>query len=110
MKTISKFTKEQILSFIDGVSETVQRGDTIDPRKELIWSITEIPSGWSIKYQWIKGITYAKVVSDPQLQMDNVKHYDDNFIVLLNCESKRKLCAEIVDAIDYVNSNEFNED
>ena len=110
METIEKFTKEQILSFIDGVSECVQRGDTIDTRKELQWIVTEIPSGWSIKSQWIKAVTLAPNVSDPQLQRDNVYHYDDNFIIILNAESKRKLCSEIVDAIDYINSNEFNED
>jgi hypothetical protein len=107
---ISKLSKEQIEAFIMGVQETTERGDTIDTRKELQWIVTEIPSGWSIKSQWIKAVTLAPNVSDPQLQRDNVYHYDDNFIIILNAESPRKLCSEICDAIDYINSNEFNED
>lgn len=107
---ISKLTKEQLEAFIMGVQETTERGEIIDTRKELEWIVTEIPSGWSIKSMWIKGVTLAPVVRDPQLQRDNVYHYDDNFIIILNSQSKRKLCAEICDAIDYINSNEFNED
>lgn len=107
---ISKLSKEQIEAFIMGVQETTERGDTIDTRKELQWIVTEIPFAWSIKAQWIKAVTLAPNASDPRLQEDNVYHYDDNFIIILNAESKRKLCSEIVDAIDYINSNEFNED
>lgn len=110
MKTIEKFTKENIDGFIAGTQASYERGDVIDPQKELQWIVTEIPSGWSIKSQWIKAVTLAPNVSDPQLQRDNVYHYDDNFIIILNAESPRKLCSEICDAIDYINSNEFNED
>lgn len=108
--TIAKLTKEQIHAFIMGVQECTERGDTIDTRKELQWTVTEIPSGWSIKAQWIKAVTLAPNVSDPQLQRDNTYHYDDYFFQILNGQSKRKLCAEICDAIGYINSNEFNED
>ena len=54
-----------------GVQETTERGDTIDTRKELKWIVTEIPCAWSIKAQWIKAVTLAPIVSDPQLQYDN---------------------------------------
>jgi hypothetical protein len=105
---ISKLTKEQILAFIMGVQECTERGDQIDTRKELNWIVTEIPSGWSIKYQWIKSVTRFPLIN-PMTDKDDIYHYDDNFILILNAESKRKLCAEICDAIDYINSNEFNE-
>jgi len=107
---ISKLSKEQIEAFIMGVQETTERGDTIDTRKELKWIVTEIPCAWSIKAQWIKAVTLAPIVSDPQLQDDNTYHFDDYYFSVLTSQSKQKLCKEICDAIDYINSNEFNED
>ena len=110
MKDISKLTKEQIEAFIQGALTVYQFGDTIDERKELEFIITEIPMAWSIKAVWIKGVTLAPVVSDPILQRDDIKHLDDYYFSVLTSQSPRKLAQEIVDCLDYVNSNEFNED
>ena len=101
-------TKEEVLAFILGVQETTERGDTIDKRKELTWSVSGGDVRWHIKAQWIKAVTRYPLVN-PMTDKDDIYHYDDNFILILNAESKRKLCAEICDAIDYINSNEFNE-
>ena len=103
-------TKEEILAFIDGVSECVQRGDTIDTRKELTFTVSGGDVRWHIKAQWIKGVTIAPNESDPRFQRDNTYHYDDFYFSVSTNDSTRKLCSEIVDAIDYINSNEFNED
>jgi hypothetical protein len=106
---ISKLTKEQIEAFIMGVQECTERGDQIDERKELNWIVTEIPSAWSIKAQWIKSVTRFPLVN-PMTDKEDIYHYDDYYFQILTAQSKRKLCAEIIDAIEYVNNNEFNED
>jgi len=106
---ISKLTKEQLEAFIMGVQETFERGDQIDERKELNWIVTEIPSAWSIKAQWIKSVTRFPLVN-PMTDKEDIYHYDDYYFQILTAQSKRKLCAEIIDVIEYVNSNEFNED
>ena len=103
-------TKEELLAFINGVSETVQRGEIIDRRKELEWSVSGGDVRWHIKALWIKGVTLAPNVNNPMLQKDNTYHYEDFYFSVNTNDSPRKLCSEIVDAIDYINSNEFNED
>lgn len=102
-------TKEEILAFILGVQETTERGDTIEKRKELTWSVSGGDVIWHIKAQWIKGVTLAPNESDPRFQRDNVYHYDDFYFSVSTNDSTRKLCSEICDAIDYIKSNEFNE-
>jgi len=105
---ISKLNKRQIEAFIMGVQETFERGDFIDERKELEWIVTEIPSAWSIKAFWVKAVTrFPK--DNPMTDKDDIYHYDDYYFQILTAQSKRKLCAEIIDCIEYVNSNEFNE-
>jgi len=106
---ISKLTKEQLEAFIMGVQETFERGDQIDERKELNWIVTEIPSAWSIKAQWIKSVTRFPLVN-PMTDKEDIYHYDDYYFQILTNQSKRKLCAEIIDAIEQVNLNDFNED
>ena len=109
MKTLQKLTKEQIEGFIIGVQETTEQGNIIDARKNLQWTVTEIPCAWSIKVLWCKGITrFPK--SNPMTDKDDVYHYDDNYIQVLTSQSKRKLCAEIVEVIEYINNVEFIED
>ena len=108
MKDISKLTKEQIEAFIMGVQETTERGDLIDERKELDWTVTEIPCAWSIKAQWIKAVTRFQLVN-PMTDKDDIYHYDDYYFSILTSQSTRKLCKEVIDCIEYVNSNEFNE-
>lgn len=103
-------TKEEVLAFILGVQLTTERGDVIDKRKELEWSVSGGDIRWHIKAQWIKGVTLAPSVSDPRLQKDNTYHYDDFYFSVSTSDSDQKLCKEICDAIDYINSNEFNED
>lgn len=109
MKDISKLTKEGIEAFIQGALAVYQFGDTIDERKELEFIVTEIPSAWSIKAVWIKSVTRFPLVN-PMTDKDDVYHYDDYYFQVLTCSSPRKLASEIVDCLDYVNSNEFNED
>ena len=106
MKDISKLTKEQIEFFILGVQETIEYGDYIDPRKDLQWTVTEIPSGWSIKVTWTLGVTHYPA-SNPMTDREAEYHIDDYYFQILNTESKRKLCKEVVDAIEVVNENEF---
>lgn len=102
-------TKEEVLSFINGVSETVQRGEIIDKRKELEWSVSGGDIRWHIKAQWIKGVTRYPLVN-PMTDKPDVYHYDDFYFSVSTSDSNQKLCKEICDAIDYINSNEFNED
>lgn len=103
-------TKEELLAFILGVQECTERGDTIDKRKELEWSVSGGDVRWHIKALWVKGVTLAPNVNNPMLQKDNTYHYDDFYFSVSTTDSARKLCSEICDAIDYINSNEFNED
>lgn len=109
LETIEKLTKEQIESFIMGVQECTERGDLIDTRKNLIWIVTEIENvGFNIKAEWIKSVTRYPL-NNPMTDRDDDYHYDDYFFHIIKSQSKRKLCAEICDAIDYVNSNEFKD-
>jgi len=108
MKDISKLNKQQIEAFIMGVQETFERGDFIDERKELEWIVTELDSAWSIKAVWVKAVTRYPY-NNPMTDKDDLYHYDDYYFQILTSESKRKLCAEIIDAIEQVNFNEFNE-
>lgn len=108
MKDISKLTKEQIEAFIMGVVATFERGDSIDERKELQWIITEMPLKWSIKAMWIKSATHYKS-SNPMTDKDSNYVYDDYYFSISTKESPRKLCSEILDTIDVINTFEFNE-
>jgi hypothetical protein len=108
MKDLTKFTKEQIYAFILGVTECTERGDTIDKRKELEWTIAGGDVRWHIKAQWVKAVTrYPK--SNPMTDRDDIYHYDDFYFSISPSDSPRKFCSEICDAIDYINMNEFNE-
>lgn len=109
MKTVNDLNELTLRAFIAGVQETTERGDTIDTRKELKWLIVDLEVGYSVKAQWIKAVTPAKG-DDPRTMIDAIYHYDDYYFQVLNSQSLRKLCSEIVDAIDYINQNEFNED
>jgi len=108
MKDLTKFTKEQIYAFILGVTECTERGDQIDKRKELEWTIAGGDVRWHIKAQWVKAVTrYPK--SNPMTDRDDIYHYDDFYFSISPSDSPRKFCSEICDAIDYINQNEFNE-
>lgn len=102
-------TKEEILAFILGVQLTTERGDTIDKDKQLQWSVSGGDIRWHIKAQWIKGVTRYPLVN-PMTDKPDVYHYDDFYFSVSTTDSDQKLCKEICDAIDYINSNEFNED
>lgn len=101
-------TKEQIEAFIMGVQETFERGDIIDERKQLDWIVTDIPLKWSIKACWVKSIKRYPLVN-PMTDLDDVFYYDDYYFSVPKDCTNRKLCAEIIDAIEVVNEYEFNE-
>jgi len=103
-----ELTKEQIEGFIIGAVNSFERGDFIDERKELQWTVKEYDAHYFIKAVWIKGVTRYPSF-DPQTDKPNDYHYDDNNFKIHKVDSQRKLCAEIYDMIDYINSNEFNE-
>lgn len=107
IQTLEKLTKEQIKGFVLGTQESFERGDFIDPDKNLTWTVKEYDTHFFIKAEWIKSITRYPAVN-PIYDKDDEYHYDDNNFKILKVDSIRKLCAEIYDMIDYVNSNELN--
>lgn len=108
MKDISKLTKEQIEAFIIGVVSTFERGDSIDERKQVIWTVSHVDIRVHIKVDWIKSVTYYKTIN-PITDKDSDYVYDDYYFSVSSQDSPRKLASEILDAIDYINNFEFNE-
>jgi hypothetical protein len=101
-------TKEEVLAFILGVQNCTERGDTIDKRKELTWTVSGGDVRWHIKAQWIKAVTRYPLVN-PMTDKPDEYHYDDFYLSVSTTDTTRKFCSEICDAIDYINMNEFNE-
>jgi len=106
MKTLEKFTKENIDGFIAGTQASYERGDTIDPRKELTFIVTDSGNKFHIKAIWIKGITSYPLVN-PMTDKDDVHHFEDYYFSISRTDTIIKASDEIHEALDYVNLNQF---
>jgi hypothetical protein len=106
MKTLEKFTKEMIDGFIAGTQASYERGDTIDPRKELTFIVTDSGNKFHIKAIWIKGITQYPLVN-PMTDKDDVHHFEDYYFSISRTDTIIKASDEIHEAIDYINLNQY---
>ena len=102
---MEKLTEKEIKAFISGVQETFECGDTIDKRKELEWVVNITDTAYLIKAIWFCGEKKSKS-KDPQL--DTFERFTDDYsFKLIIGTSTRKWCAEILNAIDEVNKQEY---
>jgi hypothetical protein len=106
MKNLEKFSKEMIDGFIAGTQASYERGDTIDPRKELTFIVTDSGNKFHIKAIWIKGITSYPLVN-PMTDKDDVHHFEDYYFSVNKKASMTELSYEIHEALDYINLNQF---
>ena len=106
MKTIEKFTKEMIDGFIAGTQASYERGDVIDPQKELTFIVTDSGNKFHVKAIWIKGVTRYPL-SNPMTDLDDVHHFNDYYFSVNKKASMTELSYEIHEVLDYVNLNQF---
>jgi hypothetical protein len=106
MKTIEKFTKEMIDGFIAGTQASYERGDVIDPQKELTFIVTDSGNKFHVKAIWIKGVTRYPL-SNPMTDLDDVHHFNDYYFSISRTDTIVKASDEIHEALDYVNLNQF---
>jgi hypothetical protein len=102
MKNLEKFTKEMIDGFIAGTQASYERGDTIDPRKELTFIVTDSGNKFHIKAIWIKEITYFPT-NDPTIDIDTKYFFTDYYFSVNKTDTLRKLSHEIHETLDFIN-------
>jgi len=102
MKNLEKFTKEMIDGFIAGTQASYERGDVIDPRKELTFVVTDGDDKFYIKAIWIKEITYFPT-NDPTIDIDTKYFFTDYYFSVYKTDTLRKLSHEIHETLDFIN-------
>jgi len=106
--TLAKFTNSDLHKFILGCVEFYQLNDYIDERKQVEFIVSNDGFKFHVKYVWFTGVEYHKSL-DPRIG-ENTWNTEDNYFSLYLTDSHRKLAKEVLDAIEVINKNEFNED
>mgnify|MGYP003641715188 CR=1 FL=1 len=106
MKNLEKFTKEMIDGFIAGTQASYERGDVIDPQKELTFIVTDSGNKFHVKAIWIKGVTRYPL-SNPMTDKDDIHHFEDYYFSINKSDKISKASYEVHEALDYVNLNQF---
>lgn len=109
METISKYTIKDLELIIKGTQEAFNYNEPINDAYELEWKITDKVDFIHVRYEWVKGIIpgekgnpeYAKD-SEPVVEIDSFK--------IFKSESIRKFTKEVIQAIEQVVSEKFDED
>lgn len=81
--------------FIAGTQASYERGDVIDPQKELTFIVTDSGNKFHVKAIW------------PMTDLDDVHHFNDYYFSISRTDSIIKASDEIHEALDYVNLNQF---
>ena len=106
--TLAKFTNNDLHKFILGCVEFYQLNDYIDLRKYPEFIVSNDGFKFHVKYIWFTGVKYNKSL-DPRIG-ENTWQTNDNYFSVLLSDSPQKLAKEVLDAIEVINQNEFNED
>ena len=109
METISKYTVKDLELIIKGTQEAFNYNEPINDDYFLEFSAIDMDSYFKVEYSWYKGkIRGAR--GNPETAKDDELVIETDFFKIFKSESIRKFTKEVIQAIEQVVSEKFDED